>query len=64
MLLLYLMQFEGHPHSWGHDSVQQVHICKHPFIPRRRDTKVSLEESVEAIEKRLQAVGQKNSCCI
>lgn len=54
------MQFEGHPHSRCHDSIQQVHICKHPFIPGRRDAEVSLEECMEAIEKRLQAVKQKN----
>lgn len=55
------MQFEGHPHSWGHDSIQQVHVCKHPFIPWRRDAKVSLEKCMEAIEKWLQAVKQKNN---
>lgn len=57
----YLMQFEGHPHSRCHDSIQQVHICKHPFIPGWRDTEVSLEECMEAIEKRLQAVKHINS---
>lgn len=56
----YLMQLEGHSHSWCHDSIQQIHVCKHPFIPGRCDAKVPLEERVEAVEKRLQAVKQKS----
>lgn len=50
------MQFEGHPHSWSHDSIQQVHISKHPLVPGGGDAKISLEERVEAVEERLQAV--------
>lgn len=57
----YLMQFEGHPHSWSHDSIQQIHICKHPFISGRCDAKVPLEECMETIQKRLQAVKQINN---
>lgn len=63
----YLMQFEGHPHPGCHDSIEQVHIRKHPFVPGWRDTEVSLEECVEAIEKRLQAVkhiNRYNSCIL
>lgn len=55
------MQFEGHPHSWSHNSIKQVHICKHPFISGRRDAKVPLEERVESVQKWLQAVKQTNS---
>lgn len=49
------MQFEGHTDSWCYDPVQQVHICKHPFISRRCYTEVSLEECMKAIEEWLQA---------
>lgn len=55
------MQFEGHAYTWGHDSIQQVHVRKHPLISGRCDAKVSLEKGMEAVEKRLQAEPQINS---
>lgn len=50
------MQFEGHAYTWRHDSIQQVHVSKHPLVSGRRDAKIPLEEGVKAIEERLQAV--------
>ncbi|TNN76191.1 hypothetical protein EYF80_013479 [Liparis tanakae] len=60
------MQLEGHPDARRHDAVQQVHIGKHPLVPGRRDPEVSLEECMEAVEERLQAVKRENnnSSCI
>lgn len=55
------MQFEGHAHAWCHNSIQQVHVRKHPFVSGRRDAKVSLEKGVEAVEERLQADPQIHS---
>lgn len=52
---LYLVQFEGHPYTWSHHPVQQIHVCKNPLISRRGDTKVALEQGMKAVEKRLQA---------
>lgn len=56
----YLMQFEGHAHTRCHDSIQQVHVSKHPFISGRRDAEIPLEKGVKAVEKRLQAAAQIN----
>jgi len=51
----YLVQFEGHPYTWSHHPVQQIHVCKNPLVSRRGDTKVALEQGMKAVEKRLQA---------
>lgn len=55
------MQFEGHAYTRCHNSIQQVHVCKHPFISGRCDAKISLEKGMETVEKRLQADTQINS---
>lgn len=54
------MQFEGHSDSWRHNSIQQVHVCKHPLVPGRRDAEISFEERMQAVEERLQTVTVKN----
>lgn len=55
------MQFEGHAYTWGHDPIQQVHVCEHPFISGRCDAKIPLEKGMEAVEKRFQAVIETNN---
>lgn len=54
------MQFEGHAYTWCHNSIQQVHVGKHPLISGRRDAEIPLEKGVKAVEKWLQAVVQIN----
>ncbi|PWA22650.1 hypothetical protein CCH79_00001897 [Gambusia affinis] len=57
---VHLMQFEGHSDSWRHNSIQQVHVRKHPLVPGRRDAEISFEERMQAVEERLQTV---TTCC-
>lgn len=52
------MQFEGHAYTWRHNSIQQVHVGKHPLVSGRCDAKVPLEKGVKPVEKWLQAVVQ------
>ena len=59
---VYLVQLQGHLESWGNDFVQQVNVCKHPFISGC-NSEVTFEEGVEAIQEGVQAVKQKSSDC-
>lgn len=61
---LYLVQFEGHPYTWSYHPVQQVHVCKNPLVSRRGDAKVTLEQGMKAVEKRLQTECTTKRMCI
>lgn len=51
----YLVKLEGHANPRCHHSVKQVHVSKDPLITRGGDTKVPLEQGMQAIEEGLQA---------
>lgn len=49
----HLVKLEGHANPRCHHSVKQVHISEDPLITRGGDSKVPLEQGVQAVEEGL-----------
>ena len=48
-----LMKFDRHPDSGRDDLSQQLHVGEDPFVTNGRDSEVSLEQGVKAVQEKL-----------